>query len=562
MFLCFTFRYDGNVKDKVPIRGFQEEVCDEGFMVEVKAERDDVDKENKMKRKKKKVPVRGFQEEVHDEGCTVKVKLEMDENKMKKKKKKIAQGHDSANGTSKKRKIDQEQSQPFPRVDQYLNERAIKNAQRKRKIAEGDKGNNKIRNIDMQVDVQKNGDEVQKKHGKKGKQTVSTYDEANVKEDVPVEGFQEEVHDEGFADRNVSSGAKLDSKGDIQNKNGDKVQKKHGKKGKQTVSTDQRKQDVSTNDEKADDGKKGKQTVSTDQGKQDVSTNDEKADDGKKGKQTVSTDQGKQDVSTNDEKVDHEAEVQEGNASEGEVKKKNGENCDQDVKPETFEVNADDDNEIIQNKSSDGQQGKWDHGKEGKQDVSTGKQEGKQIVSTYHEADAESSDDENGDADLQPTEADDNDDNEIIEIKSSEDPGDEDDRQIKPKEGNIIEIKPEVKSDEDNKVKKRLVGGKCHEDSETSSFFTANEDNTEYYCDVEEDELLMEVLTHQPTKEDFARWEEKSKNSTWIKEVTSDEDDEPIHRSQRLEIKKLLARGFMKTTLERNVKRQKNTRRK
>ena len=159
----------------------------------------------------------------------VKVKVEMDENKMKKKK--IAQGHDSANGTSKKRKPDQEQSQPFPRVDQYLNERAIKNAQRKRKIAEeGDKGNNKKRKIDMQVDIQKNGDEVQKKHGKKGKQTVSTYDEANVKEDVPVKGFQEEVHDEGFMDRNVSSGAKLDLEGDIQNKNGDKVQKKCGKK--------------------------------------------------------------------------------------------------------------------------------------------------------------------------------------------------------------------------------------------------------------------------------------------------------------------------------------------
>ena len=282
---------------------------------------DDVDKENKMKRKKK-VPVGGFQEEVCDEGCMVKVKVEMDENKTKKKKK-IAQGHDSVNGTFKKRKIDQEQSQPFPRVDQYLNKRAIKNAQRKRKIAEeGDKGNNKKRKIDMQVDIQKNGDEVQKKRGKKGKQTVSTYDEANVKEDVPVEGFQEEVHDEGFTDRNVSSGAKLDLEGDIQNKNGDEVQKKHGKKGKQTVSTDQGKQDVSTNDEKADDGKKGKQTVSTEKGKQDVSTNDEKADDGKKGKQTVSTEKGKQDVSTNDEKVDHEAEVQEGNASEGDVKKR------------------------------------------------------------------------------------------------------------------------------------------------------------------------------------------------------------------------------------------------
>ena len=271
---------------------------------------------------------------------------------------------------------------------------------------------------------------------------------------------------------------------------------------------------------------------------------------GKKGKQTVSTEKGKQDVSTNDEKVDHEAEVQEGNALEGDVKKKNGENHNKDLKPETFEVNEDDDNEIIQNKSSDGQQGKWDHGKEGKQDVSTGKQEGKQTVSTYHEADAESSDDENGDADLQaieagdgdadlqPIEAGDDDDNEMIEIKSSEDPGDEDDRQIKPKkEGNIIEIKPEVKSDEDNEVKKRLVGGKCHEDSETSSFFTATEDNAEYYGDGEEDELLMEVLTHQPTKEDFARWEEKYINSKWIKEVTSDEDDEPICRSWRLEIK-------------------------
>ena len=75
---------------------------------------------------------------------------------------------------------------------------------------------------------------------------------------------------------------------------------------------------------------------------------------------------------------------------------KNGENRDEDVKPETFEVNEDDNNEIIQNKSSDGQQGKWDHEKEGKQDVSTGKQEGKQTVSTYHEADAKSSDDENG----------------------------------------------------------------------------------------------------------------------------------------------------------------------
>ena len=94
-----------------------------------------------------------------------------------------------------------------------------------------------------------------------------------------------------------------------------------------------------------------------------------------------------------------------------------------------------------------------------------------------------------------------------------------------------------MKSNEDNEVKKRLVGGKCYEDSETSSFFTANEDNAEYDGDGEEDELLMEVLTHQPTKEDFARWEEKYKNSKWIKEVTSDEDDEPIRRSRRLEIK-------------------------
>ena len=146
MFFCFTFSYDANVKDEVPVRGFQEEICDGGFMVEVKFEMDDVDKENKTKRNKKKVPVpiRGFQEEVSDEGFTVKVKAEMDENKTKKKKNKIDQGHDSVNGTSKKRKIDQEQSQPFPRVDQYLNERAIKNAERKRTIAEeGDKGNNK-----------------------------------------------------------------------------------------------------------------------------------------------------------------------------------------------------------------------------------------------------------------------------------------------------------------------------------------------------------------------------------------------------------------------------------
>ena len=55
--------------------------------------------------------------------------------------------------------------------------------------------------------------------------------------------------------------------------------------------------------------------------------------------------------------------------------------------------------------------------------------------------------------------------------------------------------------------------------------------------DEKEDELLMEVLTHQPTEEDFVRWEEKYKNSKWIKEVTSDEDDEPIRRSWRLEKK-------------------------
>ena len=61
---------------------------------------------------------------------------------------------------------------------------------------------------------------------------MSTYDEANVKKDVPVKGFQEEVRDEGFMDGNVSSGAKLDSEGDIQNKNGDEVQKKCGKKRK------------------------------------------------------------------------------------------------------------------------------------------------------------------------------------------------------------------------------------------------------------------------------------------------------------------------------------------
>ena len=114
-------------------------------------------------------------------------------------------------------------------------------------------------------------------------------------------------------------------------------------------------------------------------------------------------------------------------------------------------------------------------------------------MSTYHEADAESSDDKNSDTDVQPIEASDNHDNEIIDIKSSEDLGDEDDRQIKPKkEGKVIEIKSEVKGDEDKEVKKRLVGGKCH-DSETSSFFTATEDNTEYYGDGEEDELLMEV---------------------------------------------------------------------
>ena len=82
-----------------------------------------------------------------------------------------------------------------------------------------------------------------------GKQDVSTYHETNVKEDVPVKEFQEEVHDEGFTEGNVSTGAKLDSEGGIQNKNGDEVQ---------TVSTDQGKQDVSTNDEKADHGKKGK----------------------------------------------------------------------------------------------------------------------------------------------------------------------------------------------------------------------------------------------------------------------------------------------------------------
>ena len=291
---------------------------------------DDVDKENKTKKKKKKVPVPakvpvgGFQEEVCDKGFTVEVKAEMDdvdkENKTKKKKNKtkIGQGNDSVNGTAKKRKIDQEQSQPFPRVDQYLNERALKNAERKRKIAEeGDKGNNKKRKLDTQVDIQKNGDEVQKKCGKKGKQNVSadqgkqdvsTYHEANVKEDVPVKGFQEEVCDEGFTEGNVSTGAKLDSEGDIQNKNGDEVQKKWGKKGKQTVSTDQGKQDVSTYDEKADHGKKGKQDVST----------------GKEGKETVST--------------YHEAEEQEGNAStgakldsEGDVKKKNGDEVEKNM---------------------------------------------------------------------------------------------------------------------------------------------------------------------------------------------------------------------------------------
>ena len=90
MFSCFTFRYDGNVKDEVPVRGFQEEVHDEGFTVEVKAEIDDVDKDNKIKRKKKKVPVGRFQKEVCDKGYMVKVKVEMDENKTKKKKKKIA----------------------------------------------------------------------------------------------------------------------------------------------------------------------------------------------------------------------------------------------------------------------------------------------------------------------------------------------------------------------------------------------------------------------------------------------------------------------------------------
>ena len=99
-----------------------------------------------------------------------------------------------------------------------------------------------------------------------------------------------------------------------------------------------------------------------------------------------------------------------------------------------------------------------------------------------------------------------------------------------------------MKSNEDNEVKKILVAGKCHKDSETSSFFTANEDNAEYYGDGEEDKLLMQVLTHQPTKEDFARWEEKYKNSKLIKEVTSDKDNEPIRRSRRLE-KKIIGKG-------------------
>ena len=117
------------------------------------------------------------------------------------------------------------------------------------------------------------------------------------------------------------------------------------------------------------------------------------------------------------------------------------------------------------------------------------------------------------------------------------------DKSNQKKKGNVIENKPEVKSDEDNEVKKRLVGGKCHEDSENSSIFTATQDNTEYYGDGEEDELLMEVLTHKPTKEDFARWEEKYKNSKCIKEVTSDEDDEPICRSQRLVIKNVWQGG-------------------
>ena len=391
-----------------------------------------------MKRKKKKVPAGGFQD--------VEVKVKMDENMTKKKK--IAQENDSGNGKSKKNKTDQEQ-----------------NALKKRKIVEeGDKGNNKKRKIDIQVDVQKDGDEVQKKRGKKGKQTVSTYDEGNVKEDVHV---NEEVH-----------------------KNREEVMKE-GKKGKQTVSTDEGKQDVSTNNEaEAQEGNASEGDIHI-RNRDEVSFGakldsegniqnkncEEVTKQGEKGKQTASTDEGKQDVSTNLEA--------EGNASEGDVEKKNGENRDEDVKQEKFAVNADDDNEIIQNKS-DGQQGKWDHGKEGKQDVSTGKQEGKQTVSTYHEADAESSDDENGDTYSQAIEA----------------------------------------------------------------------------GDGEEDELLMEVLTHQPTEEDFVRWEEKYKKSKWIKEVTSDEDDEPICRSRRLEKKYYWQGGSQRQPWTETLKDKKNTCRK
>ena len=69
----------------VPVERFQEEDCDEGYTVEVKAQIHDVDKENKMKRKKKKVPAGGFQD--------VEVKVKMDENMTKKKK--IAQENDS-----------------------------------------------------------------------------------------------------------------------------------------------------------------------------------------------------------------------------------------------------------------------------------------------------------------------------------------------------------------------------------------------------------------------------------------------------------------------------------
>ena len=73
---------------------------------------------------------------------------------------------------------------------------------------------------------------------------------------------------------------------------------------------------------------------------------------------------------------------------------------------------------------------------------------------------------------MQPIEASDDDNNEIIDIKSSEDPGDEDDGQIKPKEGQVIEIKSDVKGDKDNEVKKNVKdSGKCHEDGKTSSFF-------------------------------------------------------------------------------------------